>query len=395
MKQLKVLLAVLMALSLILAGCAPAAAPSDASQSETKPAAAPSDAPQSETKPASVSSDASQPNTEPSSAPDAPAPDDGVWKTVCGNYAWDESSQYTNSILYMMWLDDGCVLFEFNLMKGSEEEDSATDLTVSGVLNVQKDGSGLYEAVNDEGESSLKIQFDISEDGTQVAISHEGELPISPDGNYIFTDSNMEVSDYSATELVRYLPTVATSLNSNLGAYTLNHPESLVSGWFYPIDATFNDSGEYLAKFIVAKDLSAVFRVDDDIEPVLIYGSAQPMMDAEVWPEFDDEDEEGSGEEPAAEISYDPYPLVSVGVDNGTFLTVGESDALLVNLPWELPFTLKARSADTSIVDVDENGVITVVAPGETSIIGTLTVEDGVKEFEININVLDEEGAVG
>ena len=317
---------------------------------------------------------------------------DGVWETVCGSYVWDESSQYTNSLLSLMWLDYGCVLFEFNLMEGSEEEDSAIELTVSGVLNVQEGGSGIYEAVSDDGESHLMILFEISEDGKQVTISHEGNLPISPDGNYLFTDSGMEVSDYSATELVRYLPTAATSLNSNLGAYTLNYPESLVSDWFYPIDATFDDSGEYLAKFLVAKDLSAVFRVDDDIEPVLIYGSAQPMMDAEVWPEFDDEYYEDSEDEPAGEISYDLYPLVSVGADNGTFLTVGESTTLLVNQPWDLPFTLEAGSADASIADVNANGVITGVAPGETSIIGTLTIEDAVKEFEIIINVLDEEG---
>lgn len=350
MKRIKVLLAVLLALSLLLAGCASTPAPDDHS------------------------------------------PGDGVWETVCGSYAWDESSQYTNSVLSLMWLDNGCVLFEFNLMEGSEEEDSATELTVSGVLNVQEDGSGIYEAASDDGESRLMIGFEISEDGKQVTVSHEGELPISPDGNYTFTDSGMEVSDYSATELVRYLPTDATGLNTDLGAYTLNYPESLVSGWFYPLDATFDDSGECLAKFIVAKDLSAVFRVDDGMEPVLIYGSAQPMMDAETWPEFDDEDNEGSVDEPAEEISYEPYPLVSVGADNGTFLTVGESTMLLANLPWDLPFTLEASSADTSIADVDENGVITAVTPGETSIIGTLTVEDGVKEFEIIINVFGEEG---
>lgn len=345
MKRIKVLLAVLLALSLLLAGCAS------------------TDSPHS----------------------------DGVWETVCGSYAWDESSQYTNSVLSLMWLDDGCVLFEFNLMEGSEDEGSATELTVSGVLNVQEDGSGIYEAVSDEGESRLTIQFEISKDGSQVTVSHKGELPISPDGNYTFTDSGMEVSDYSATELVRYLPTDMTSFDPNLGAYTLNYPEALVSGWFYPIDATFDDSGEYLAQFIVAKDLSAVFRVDDGIEPVLIYGSAQPMMDAEVWPEFDDEDYEDSEDEPAAEISYDPYPLVSVGADSGTFLMVGESTALSVSLPWDLPFTLEAGSADPSVADVDENGVITGINPGETSITGTLTVEDGVKEFEIIISVLEEE----
>ena len=348
MKRIRVLLAVLLALSMLLAGCARTPASSD----------------------------------------------DGVWETVCGSYTWNESSQYTNSVLALMWLEEGSVLFEFNLMEGSEKEDSAIELTVSGVLNVQKDGSGIYEAASDDGESLLTIGFEISKDGKQVTVSHKGELPISPDGNYTFTVSGIEVSDYSATELVRYLPADATGLNTDLGAYTLNYPESLVSGWFYPIDATFDDSGEYLAKFFVAKDLSAVFRVDDDIEPVLIYGSAKPMMDAETWPEFDDEDYEGSEDEPMGELIYDMEPLVSVGADNGTFLTVGESTTLLANLPWDLPFTLKAGSADTSIADVDENGVITAVTTGETSITGTLTVEDGVKEFEIIINVFDEEPTV-
>lgn len=358
MKRTKVLLAALLALSLLFTGCTFTVDP-------------PVDPPTDETF------------------------SDGMWKDVCGSYAWDESSQYNNSVLSMMWLDKNCVLFEFNLMEGSEEEDSATDLTVSGVLNVQEDGNGIYEAVNEEGESSLKIYFDISEDGKQVSISHEGELPISPDGNYTFSDSGMEVSDYSATELVRYLPASATGLDTNLGTYTLKYPETLVSGWFYLIDVTFDDTEDVLAKFIVAKDLSAVFRVDDGIEPMLIYGSVQSMMDAEVWPEFDDEYNEGSEGEPAEDSSYDFYPLVSVGVDNGTFLTVGESTTLLADLPWELPYTLEATSADTSIANVDENGVITGVTPGETSIIATLTVENGVKEFEIIISVLDEEATGG
>ena len=117
------------------------------------------------------------------------------------------------------------------------------------------------------------------------------------------------------------------------------------------------------------------------------------MMEAETWPEYDDEYNEDSEDESLGESSCDPIPLVSVGADNGTFLTVGESTALLVNQPWELPFTLEANSVDTAIANVDENGVITAVAPGETSIIGTLTIEDGVKEFEMIINVLDEEAA--
>lgn len=39
------------------------------------------------------------------------------------------------------------------------------------------------------------------------------------------------------------------------------------------MEATFDDTGVVLAKFLIAKDLSAVYRVDDDIDPFLIFGS--------------------------------------------------------------------------------------------------------------------------
>jgi hypothetical protein len=58
--------------------------------------------------------------------------------------------------------------------------------------------------------------------------------------------------------------------------------DKLIDDWFYPVEATFHDTGVVLSKFLVAKDLSAVYCVDDDIDPILIFGSPHHMMDAKI-----------------------------------------------------------------------------------------------------------------
>lgn len=328
--------------------------------------------------------------TQPPALPSAlDATDDpAIWEAVHGKFTREGSSQDNNAVLAMKYLSNYCVLFEITLTERSESEDEAHDTIVYGVMIVDDKGVGFYET--HPGAASFSIDFAISEDGQRVTVTHSGELSISPDGEYSFTGSRLEVSDLSANAILEHLPSAATSLNSNLGAYTIHYPEALVSDWFYPVEATFDDSGAVLAKFLVAKDLSAVFRVDDDIEPVLIFGSAQPMMDAQIndWQTYNEVDSaEG---ESTGSPSLEPLPIVSVELEDGVEIQVGSSSLLNASLPWELPYSITAQSNDKAVATVDANGAVKAIAPGEATISGTITVEDGVKEFSIDIFVANE-----
>lgn len=314
-----------------------------------------------------------------------------VWETIYGAFARDDSSQYNNAVLMMKYLSNGCVMFEFRLMEGSESEDFAFDTIVPGILIVDDNGIGFYETIPD-AENLFSINFVLSEDGKTVDVTHDGELLISPDGRYNFTEAYVEVSESSAGAILEHLPTAATSLNSNLGAYTINYPDSLISDWFYSVEAVFDDSGATLAKFLIAKDLSAVFRADDDIEPVLIFGSAQPMMDAYIMimEKVDFSSAEDSGEDEHESPEYESRTLVAVTLDNGVYLMPGMSGLLKAVIPGDLPYILTAESLDETVATVDETGMVRAVGEGETAIQCTIMCEDGTAQIGIYIYVTDE-----
>ena len=316
-----------------------------------------------------------------------------AWEAMNATFTREDSSQYNNATLMMKYLSNSCALFEFRLMEGSEAEDSAVDTILSGVLIIGEDGAGVYETIPD-AENPFSVQFTLSEDGQTVDITHDGALTISPDGRYGFVDNQIEVSDTSVGEILGFLPTAATSLNSNLGTYTINYPDALISDWFYSVEAVFDDSGAVLAKFLIAKDLSAVFRVDDDIEPVMIYGTAQPMMDATIMEAVDASSTEGtenSGDAaPEDDPQYEPRPLVSVTLSGGAYLTPGATSQLAAVIPADLPYTLTAKTLDEAVAVVDESGKITAVGVGETQIQCTVACEDGTANINVFICVTDE-----
>lgn len=304
------------------------------------------------------------------------------WETVSGSYVRDDSSQYNNAVLMLKYLSNDCALFELRLMEGSEAEAMADSLVVPAVLIVEDDGVGRYESLPD-AEHPFTIEITLSDDGQQAIVSHSGELDISPDGIYTFVDAGLEVSEVSAIAILEHLPTAATSLNSTNGAYSVAYPEELVADWFYPVQAAFVDSGAVLAKFLIAKDLSAVYRVDDDIEPVLIFGSAQPMLDVETMPIPADTLE---GDD-VAEVAGEPVPLVSVVLANGVLLQVGQEDNLTLEMPWELPYSLEATSSDSGVLTVDATGLVRAVTDGAATISGTLTIDDASREFSLLVSV--------
>jgi hypothetical protein len=271
-------------------------------------------------------------------------------------------------------------------MEGSESEDEAFETIISGIMLVGEDGTAVYETA-DGSENPMSISLTLSMDDIwkQADVTSSGNFIISPDGHYDFIEGSIEVSDSASIAILEHLPTAATSLNRNNGEYTINFPDALIDDWFYTVDATFNDSGETLAKFLIAKDLSAVFRVDDDIEPVMIYGTAQNMMEGYVMePVYYDEDSEEDGP------MYEPRQLVDLYLPGGVYMKPGATDTLMATIPYDLPYTITASSEDENIVTVDANGNVTAVSVGEAVINCTISCEDGISMIGLVVNVTDD-----
>lgn len=325
------------------------------------------------------------------------------WKEVCGSYAREDSSQYSNGVLSMKYLGEDAVIAEIKLMEGSESETESIETIISGVM-LTEDNVGTITYQNDE--NPISISFEISNDLKSVEITHTGELDISPDGKYEFTNEGIEASDESVMAILSYLPEDSTGLYGGASEYTINPPESLVEDWFYPVNAMDKDNETLWASFIIAKDMSSVYRVNEGADATLIYGSAKNMMEAQTYLYDEDYEDEGLGDYIPEEgtddngegdmeltdmvtIFDEPIALVSVETDVGTLLTVGSSGKLIAKLPWDLPYTIEATSEDSSIVSV-EGDIITAVSAGETSITGKIIVDDAQKDFSINLLVVDD-----
>ncbi|MFT3983634.1 MAG: hypothetical protein QM697_06985 [Lachnospiraceae bacterium] len=316
-------------------------------------------------------------------------PDNGAaagWGGFSSAFTRADGSQYNNATLQIKDLGDGAALFGFDMMEGSETEDSAEEMNISGVFVANSDLTGTYEAISETGETLYSIHFQLAEDGQILTVTHEGSIDLNPDGTYEWMDAFVQADEGMAIALIENLPTAATSLNGNLGAYTVSYQDSGVLDYFYPVTATFDDTGAVLADFLVTGDLTAVWRIDtEDGVPALLFGEAQTMLDQVVyW-----EPEESADSE--AETSPEASPLLDVMMENGTFLRPGTTGKLLLDSPYPFAFSIaEPLSVYDDVATVSEDGVVTAHSAGTTTITGTIVVEDGRRSFMMDITVGEE-----
>lgn len=305
-------------------------------------------------------------------------------------YSWDgyfgtlvnrESTEYTNATLQVKGLGNSLVLFEFDIMEGSESEDSAGTFIIAGTMLTDDKGIGLYESLNEDGTTAYSIGFDRSEDGTMITVSHTGNLPMNPDGEYDWVDDNIESDAQLAVALLEHLPTAATSLNGNIGAYTINYPEAGVLDYFYPVTATLDDTKAILAEYLVCSDLSSVWRLDtEDGIPALIYGTAQDMLDAVVYLNKLGGDE--------VQASLEATPLLDVMLEGGILMEPGASAKIVIDSPYPFASSLdQPLSSNEEVATVSDDGTVTAHQSGTTTIMADIVVEDATRSFMLDITV--------
>ena len=173
-----------------------------------------------------------------------------------------------------------------------------------------------------------------------------------------------------------------------------------MDGWFYQLTA-LDDEGKVIAKFLVAADLSAVYRNDKEDEVSLIYGDPINMLAAKRAPLVEEDELEGpaiesgelEGDEDAPDLpataASELSPLVTVAPEEAS-LKVGERTRIVASLPGCVGYNVTdLRSSNSDIVKVDGDVQLLAVKPGTATITGKLLLEKGEKAFMTQITAYE------
>ena len=309
------------------------------------------------------------------------------WTVVKGTYAKEQNHQQSGT-LSLMYLDNDVVMFEFFISESSYDQHSENkNFCLAGAFYLDDNGIGIYDNPKTE---NVQLTFELS--GDTVTVKQAGVLPMSVGGKYRFVNSGIKVTAAAAAEILEQLPTAATSLNHNNGEYKLSMSPEMVDGWFYDVKANFVDTNALIAEFYIAGDMSAVYRVDTDA-PILIWGSAQPMLDA-AYP-INAESLLGTTMAAAVEESSDSADQVLkanfvLAVPRSESLAVGDNMPIIVTVPGALDYTMQCRSSDPKVARADGNGKITAVSAGEATITVMVTIDDAKKSFTFTVRTFNK-----
>ena len=165
--------------------------------------------------------------------------------------------------------------------------------------------------------------------------------------------------------------------------------------------ALVDDEGKVIAKFLVAADLSAVYRNDKEDEVSLIYGDPINMLAAKRAPLVEEDELEGpaiesgelEGDEDAPDLpataASELSPLVTVAPEEAS-LKVGERTRIVALLPGCVGYNVTdLRSSNSDIVKVDGDVQLLAVKPGTATITGKLLLEKGEKAFMTQITAYE------
>ncbi len=318
------------------------------------------------------------------------------WQNTGGCYVWTESSQYNNGVLNIKPLGDDQYLYELKVMRGSEEADSAEDFVTAGVFTINEDGDGIAE-VEYKGNDTVELRFVYKDKAVEVY--QDGPLPLDVQGAYSFQEAGFDVSEAAATALVAGLPQKQTGLPLDKAAYNLLFADETIDGWFYQLLAVKDN--RIIGKYLVAADLSAVYRNDAEDEPNLIYGSPESMLAAKRTPLVEEAVQDGpaieSGEpegnvdeeELPANAASELSPLVSVQPEQES-LQLGEHTAIVAHIPGRVVYAISSlRSSNSAIVKVDGDNQLVAVAPGTATISGRLVLDRGERDFVTKITAYE------
>ncbi len=190
--------------------------------------------------------------------------------STTGTYTRVDSSETDKGILSMKYLSGRFLLFELKLFSHGETS------IISGIITVDESNKAEYSSsLNETNGYCINFYFDSYKN--KIILTHERDNAAIVDGVYQYTENRINVKADSAIILLKNLSVALTSLNIYNTPYELKcsgiERDSSSGLDRLIITATYMDTGDVIARFSVAADLSSVYRIDNDfVEPILIFG---------------------------------------------------------------------------------------------------------------------------
>lgn len=212
--------------------------------------------------------------------------------------------------------------------------------------------TGLAADTAKTAPAEAAVQTQTAETGAEK-IAEKASVPTDPlaghTGKIIDKYYLTKGSTYNdVTTLLQTIDSQRTSLDAKNRPYYFRVDKDLTDKYFRRVRAYDDKTTEQIGEYLVAKDKSAVWRMDTPHEG-LIYGSAEKMM------------------KKSRIIIYPRY------------LALGSKGIVALQTPGNVPYGLTAKSLNESVAKIGEDNTIIPVKTGQVDILADVTVGD-VKE---------------
>lgn len=161
------------------------------------------------------------------------------------------------------------------------------------------------------------------------------------------------------TTLLQTIDSQRTGLDTTTRPYYFRVDKDLTDKYFRRVRAYDDKTTEQIGEYLVAKDKSAVWRMDTPHEG-LIYGSAEKMM------------------KKSRIIIYPRY------------LALGSKGIVALQTPGNVPYGLTAKSLNESVAKIGEDNTIIPVKTGQVDILADVTVGDVKETASRRISVITQ-----
>ena len=267
-------------------------------------------------------------------------------------------------------MDNENFIFQFDVI--SENHGTSEAMTYAIYLEKQHNNEFLFQDIDQNGDVvSLAASYI---EGEKLSI-YDNTFLAALTGTYKETTEKCEISNITVLTFLQNVPEAGIGDFGHISP--MDEIECYNAGdWF--IYCNLYSEGEFMYSFLVAKDFSVIINMTYP-QGEVVYGSLDNTLNTTHTYEIINENDE---------LVTIEEPLVTPVVYNGTTMTVGSTEEVFIGAPYDLTRSLEIVSENTDVVTVDGTE-ITAVAPGTATLLITADYCGTVKEFSLDIEVIE------